>query len=958
MILRLVCTLILFCNTLTASAGGIELQPGWQRMLLNPHIDYLADPDGLLHIGQFADDSDPMLWQSMSDGIRRYVTSGGIYWFRTTLDNPGANALAVTLELPNPAINVADLYVIDGNNRISVAFSDAGIDTAFENRPNPHRHIITTLSIPAESQLELVWRIEGYPTLKFSALAWEPAVFFQQDQQRQLLHGMVYGSLLVMALYNLFLFVSTQERSYLFYVLFLLSSGYMIAADEGHVYQFIATSTAWAKTTVYALVSAFNLLMFAQFSSHFLQLRKYGPRYRYTLHAAAISATAALLINTIVNSQLLLFAGIAAASLLYLTALLAGLRIRMRGVISAGHFVIAILMLASALIISNISSLGLFLNSITLDSLPALGTTLMMIFLSLALADRINQLQRENADINLSIGQANRDRQKANTEIQKARREHIRLEQRTNQALRESQAKSDFLATMSHEIRTPMSGILGMTELLKGTTLDNQQTRYLNTIEQSGQTLLGIINDLQDFSNIEAGKLELVIDSFNLHNLIDDCVSTFALRANEKQLNFIASIDADVPEVVRGDNRKLQQIILNLLSNAFKFTDHGDVIIRVSRAERSAVNWLELKFSVEDSGIGLTEQEQERLFTPFQHADSTTYGRYGGSGLGLAISKQLAELMDGQIGVNSEPGKGSLFWFTARLMMEAAPPPALVNPPPQNLAGKRLLLVEPNATNREILVALLQHWEIQVTAVASAAEALSAVEETALGENAAFQLVIFNHGLPDMDGLGFAERVHGLNRHGKVPCIMMSSGQPLRASQLEQAGIISIVDRPLTRQSLRDSLLRALGPDASGSEQDDIINAPWLNRLRVLLVDDNQVNQLVLKGMLARCGIEPEIAANGIEALARIDQQHFDLILMDCEMPEMDGYEATKQLRLKEQHGEHRAIVVGLSAHALSDYREKAMMAGMDAYLTKPVSLRELIGKLSGLVNAAGPDPN
>lgn len=918
------------------------------KLVLGPSLEYLNDNEEIYHISQLAFDGDSLNWTGSDEGIRSYILEPGLYWFRVKLINSDNVDKRLMLEIPYPNISIADLYSIDANDEVKVLYADVGRASAFENRPLLHRNIINEVSIPAGSSMTFIWRIKSTPTFNFNVIAWDPQEFYRKDQNVQMLQGMVYGSLLVMLLYNSFVFLSTRQNSYIYYVLYLMTAGYMIAADEGHIYQYIAADISWSKWVLYSIVYAANLLLFAAFTIHFLNLKKYSARMVKGIYISAIVASVCILSLSAIESRLLLVVGLFFASLLYIFALLAGVRVRMRGVISAGHFVIAIMILAFALISSNMASMGLIFSSQVVASLPGIGTTLMMVFFSLALADRINQLQKENIEIIDSASHATDDREKANLELLRLQKEQVNLEQLTHQAQLESKAKSDFLATMSHEIRTPMNGVLGMTELLKSTRLDSNQTRYLNTIEQSGNALLSIINDLQDYSKIEAGQMVLDLSSFNLENLIDDCVSTFALRASEKNLNFIADIEPGTPQVFSGDKTKLRQIILNLLSNAFKFTDSGEVVLKVESTSKDAVNFAELKFSIIDTGIGLTPQEQQRLFTPFQHADDSTYGRYGGSGLGLAISKQLAELMDGHIGLSSEAGQGSTFWFTARLMIDEKPDQALLNQRSPLLENKKLLLVSASETSNTIITRLLGSWGLEVSTATDMEQANFALGQFDSMEHH-FDLVVADYLVDGKEALELGE---GLSKHTKL--IIMSDGhEQIDHQKLSDMDVDIIIDKPITLALLHDSLVQAINPQSA----EDEIESPeattsdaQLSELNVLVVDDNKVNQMVITGLLNKLGISPDTAESGLDAISLCDNKNYQLILMDCEMPQMDGYEATKQIRNQEKLGSKpRTVIIALSAHAKSDHQEKAIASGMDSFLSKPVTLGELKHRMKSL---------
>lgn len=937
--------LILLCMSLlpslSASAGELVIDDAVKRTVLDKHLDFVYDQQQTYQILQVAKDSEELPWQSGEVRESAMLMSAGLYWFKGTLINSSAQAQQYTLEVEYPSINIADLYLFYPNGDVKTVYTDAGLKDRFSNRPTPHRNLVNTLTIPANSSITLVWRIESQPLFQFRATLWDKDTYIAQDQHFQMLYGMVYGILLVMALYNLFLFFSTREQSYFFYVAYVLSFAYILAADRGHLYQYVASDESWAKLPIYALAYVTNILMFGQFSIYFLNLRKRNRRLLWVIRWLAVIST--LLVVTVVmsNSMLFVVLGLTSISLMYIAALFAGVAVRRAGVISAGHYVIAIMILVFSLIASNMATLGLISSNEAIENIGSIGTTLMLIFFALALADRINQLQKENTEVNMGMARTNTEKIKAQVELQNSKNERIKLEQSSSQAKLESRAKSDFLATLSHEIRTPMNGVLGMTELMKATDLSGQQTYYLNTIEHSGQSLLSIVNDLQDFAKIEAGKMELEPSSFNLETLLDDCISTFALRAVEKNLTFIADLDPAIDPVLRGDASKLQQIILNLLSNAFKFTDQGTILISVKATSKLAVNCVELRFEIQDSGIGLTDDERQRLFTPFQHADDSTYGRYGGSGLGLAISKQLAELMDGSIGVSSETGVGSTFWFTARFIKEDNPDPALLRQKSSLLVGQKLLLVDSNEQSRQIIERLLSSWSINVRSVSSASQALEAYAGSRHSENA-FNVILCDYNLNDGDGLSLAKQLRKVDI-ATVFVLMATNRQLENQSELEQCGISILLEKPMTTALLHDGLQRSINSQYLNIDEQALADSN-ATPLKVLVAEDNQVNQVVIKGLLKQLHIEPDFAADGLEAVRAFEANDYDLILMDCEMPEMDGYEASHQIREKEKRlGRSPVTIIALSAHARSDYKERAIKSGMNNYLTKPITLSELI---------------
>jgi signal transduction histidine kinase/DNA-binding response OmpR family regulator len=944
--------LLSFLSAFSSMAGELIIDEPLERRSMAKYLHFISDFDQILYIGHIADPEFSGVWQPYYQDQRNAKLRSGAHWFKTKLVNNQDQDIEILLELEYPSIDVADMFQVSDSGDINGLYSNIGLNAAYMDRPSYHRNIINRVTIPANSSTTFIWRLESYPQFEFKITAWNPGTFAARDQHEQILYGILYGVLLVMALYNFFLFVSTRDTSYVFYVLYVLTSAYLLAAYQGHIYQYFMTDSDWPKNGIYALIYSLNALLFAKFAICFLQLRQHYRSLTRLIRFAAIFVVLGTTIVTITNSFLMIILTFMASCVLYLAVLAAGIKIRLLGVISAGHFVIAIAILVLALIVTNMMSLGMIPRTDTTESLLPVGTTVMLVFFSLALADRINQLKKENTEAIIGLEQANEEKIKASLELIKAQQTRIRLEEETNQAYLESRAKSDFLATMSHEIRTPMNGVLGMTELLKSTNLDPTQTRYLNTIEQSSHALLAIINDLLDYAKIEAGKMELDISSFNLETLLDDCISTFTLRASEKNLNFITDLSPDLDPVFKGDTTKLRQIILNLLNNAFKFTESGDILLRVSATDREAVNCVELKFEIKDSGIGLTKEEQHRLFAPFRQAASNTYGRYGGSGLGLAISKQLAELMDGKIGVISESGKGSTFWFTARLLVDKNPDPALLKEKSVQLKDKQLLLVDTDPQSSDVVARLLKTWGLNVHCVDCYVEAINAIAD-GFHKGHRYDIVLVDSQLGEHSGLELAEALHDEIKHKVWSFILMCSSQQLPTkTDLDNAGIDVILEKPVTFALLHDVLCQALIPGGQLVTSNFLdVDNEQISHLKILVVEDNQVNQMVIKGLLNKFHISPVIANHGLEALDKLQDQDFDLILMDCEMPEMDGYETTNQIRSREKRdGKSPVKIFALSAHARQDHQEKAQQVGMDGYLTKPITYNDLVNVLESLV--------
>ncbi|MGB7739060.1 MAG: response regulator [Steroidobacteraceae bacterium] len=578
----------------------------------------------------------------------------------------------------------------------------------------------------------------------------------------------------------------------------------------------------------------------------------------------------------------------------------------------------------------------------------------LLVPVSIDSADELGDLGRALRDLGKDLSES-----QASAARRAAEREHavVQLQSARDRAEAASRSKSEFLARMSHEIRTPMNGVLGMTELLAGTKLESRQRQYTETIQQSAEALLAVINDILDFSKMEAGKMELDDAPFDLELVVEEAAELLAGPAHAKGLELICKMPPGLHTAYRGDGMRLRQVLINLLGNAVKFTERGQVMVQVHELADGDATRALLRFEVKDTGIGIRRKNMELIFEYFSQEDGSTTRRFGGTGLGLAISKQLVELMGGKIGVSSKGGEGSTFWFTVPMVREHL---ACSELRPEALIGSRILVVDDNATNREILSESLKSWHVEVTEAATGPQALARLQEAAtVGDS--FDLVVLDYQMPGMSGMDVIRAMRSTPALRDLSIVLLTSVyRSADDTDWRAQSVAACLTKPVRRSQLHEALKRLLSGSPSDTQITRILTAaPAASAVRlglkVLLVEDNAVNREVARGMLDLLGCEVTLAGDGIEGASAFESGQYDVVLMDCHMPELDGYGATRRMRAWENtNGRPRTPVVALTANALEGDREKCLAAGMDDYLSKPFTADQLRGVLEPLVS--GPE--
>lgn len=821
-------------------------------------------------------------------------------WFHGRIHNQSGTEKDLIFSLHNPRILEIDFYLIQ-NGEIIQSYQMGNL-RKFSNKPIPHHDIIIPLEIQSSETVDLVFRIDNYgdQTLLTPRL-WENNAFFVANQSEITFYSLYTGIVLIMVAYNLVLFLFTRSISYLWYIGFVTGFAAFINIRWGRAYQYLWPETPEINQYMLLIPVCVTVAFFVLFTYNFLDLSRLHKGIKFLA-----TFLVAILIANIISLPFIPMAQ-AAINTTYLALIVITLCISSAVWRACYRERSAIWYIAAWSMLFIICMIGVFeiLNILEGDFFSSygfpIGHAVEITLFSLALADKINSLKKENL-----VAQT------------------------------QAKAKSDFLAAMSHEIRTPMNGVLGMTELLDGTELNKQQMHYTQVIKSSGKSLINIINDILDFSKIEAGKMQLEQVSFKLEPLISEALSLFTQQAATRSTELIFDIGDGVKADYIGDPTRLRQIIINLVGNAIKFTEDGEVFVRVENHGDG------LKFSIKDTGIGISEEGQRKLFQAFSQVEDSTSRRFGGTGLGLTICKNLANLMAGEIGVESEEGKGSTFWFTA--LLQPADHSSQRTAHVDALQEKSVLIVDDNNTFCDVATHMCKALGLNPCAVTSGQEALELIESTEQN----FDLVLCSLLLPGMNAPSLAEKLDKTRLKGIPKILITGMSDMVNRTKAQEMGFKSVLPKPIDIDRLKQSLLSALEIASDDSVNDKKTKSSALKKATILVAEDNATNQLVIKGMLKRLQQEITLVKDGQEAVDKILQgDQYDLILMDCEMPHLNGWEATEAIRASGSH----VPIIALTAHAVPEYIDRCYESGMNGYLAKPLVIEDLE---SALINSLG----
>ena len=915
---------LMFVLSITAAWAQAEASP-WLPIGTNhtyqdiyPHLSYREDPSTTLDVNDLFLEMTP--WQAAEKNIPNFGFTHSAYWFRLQVHNPQPNKINRLLEVSYSLLDEVDVYVFKNNEQLQ--HFRAGNSLPFTERAFPHRNLIFPLELQAQSNHSIYLRVSSRHGVQVPMRLWQENAFWQADQKQLAWQFLYYGLMLSLMLYNLVVAWGVREKTYLYYVATIGSVALFQMTLHGASYQYLwPWATHWNSVSMAILIPVANACS-NLFCNNMLHIQEHNPRSYWVLKAQII-----LTPFLVAGSFLLPLELVIPVSTFFVvaTSVIVGIIAIARwqtGELDARIFATAWNFFLVGCLIMALSKFALLPYNWLTENMMQVGSAIETILLSLALIVRINRLREERIALE-------------RTSLEAKQRE-LKSAQELTLAKYESQAKSDFLAVMSHEIRTPMNGVLGVLELLRDTKLSDKQSKLVSTIQSSGNLLLNLINDILDMSKIESGKLQLEQIEFNLHHTINDALMMYHANKLKNDVIMVSFTDPDIASKLIGDPNRLKQVIFNLLGNALKFTEKGHIFIHATLTEQQD-NQQRIRIDVIDSGIGMSADQLDGLFQPFSQADRSTTRKYGGTGLGLSISKRLIEAMGGNIGVSSEPNKGSTFWFDI--------PVTIANQAQgYNLNKQHDMLVCSDYLPFIQFVNRNLDKKIHRIQTISPASLISHLEQSAKPytqslfylntyTDESVQFLLNNTVASDDYEQQLKQRL------GQI-LLLTSNVSPLRASAQTTS-----INGPY-------NLNHILGFTKQQSTRTQAIKKtnklPALPETRVLIAEDNPVNQMVTRELLKPIVGVIDVAENGQQALEKVISAHqpYHYIFMDCEMPEMDGYEATQRIRDWESRNDQRVTIIALTAHAFEEFREKALTSGMDAHLTKPVSRRSLLAVL------------
>jgi signal transduction histidine kinase/DNA-binding response OmpR family regulator len=911
---RLALAALVWLTALPVQAQSvIALNPVQEGRRLGPQVEVLEDEAGQWQV-------DEVRRAPLSDRFRpagakglNYGFTRSAYWYRFVLDNQSSHAFTGVIEAEFAPLDNIDLYIGSADGAMQHL---AGGD----HRPPgssgiAHRNHAFPVEVAAAGKALVLMRVQIDGAHEVPLKLWSREGFARKTEKENLYFGMFYGIMLVMVIYNLLLFFSVRDRAYLYYLLFVAMLAVLLVNLDGFAFPWL-----WAVSPKIVDISVpLSIALATVFVPLFVRLTLltalHTPRLHRALNVMLWLACASLVLPFFapMTESIFINALIACLTTLVMATVVVIHAIRGRRV--AQFFVAVWAVLAVGIVVKVLEVNGMMPVSPWTAYSMHIGACFLVTLVSLGLADQINE----------------------------ARRERTRLE--SEKVLAQAAAKSEFLAKMSHELRTPMNAIIGFTDLALRSDADTRRIEHLGHIDTAARSLLHILNDVLDLTKMEAGKLALDASEFELQSVLDKVARLLGGAADRKGLDLIVSQSSELPQRVTGDPLRLEQLLVNLMGNAVKFTEAGEVELRAARLSGDEHQIL-VRFSVRDTGIGIFPEQLDKLFTPFAQADPSMTRKYGGSGLGLAVCRQLAELMGGQIEVVSDPGIGSDFLVTLPFGVAAEQPaPSVV------LGGKRVVVAAGNGSVRRVYAELLRAFQAEVEVTESGAGAMGWLHR------AHFDAALIDVRLPDMDGVIALERIRAEERLRDLPAILMTGHR--REDLIRRAisaGASACLSKPIKPSLLAETLIELLRPGAPArnamrQQVGDTAAARQVRGARVLLVEDNAINRRLAGEILGEAGVAVDFAEDGAQAVSAVQKKEYDAVLMDVQMPVMDGFTATRAIR--ELPGFGRLPVIAMTANAMQQDRDEAMASGMSDFLAKPIDAEQVLVMLAKWVPAA-----
>ena len=948
----------LFSSTQAYAAPPVIITEDTKFVPLGLHIDFLEDPAKNWTIEDVQKEPQIGSFKVSHEQTPGFGFTDSAYWLRFTLNNARLHQIKYFIELGYPLLDHITLY---SQTHAGFSIIHTGDKQPFDEREIKFRNFIFPIELGPSQQKTFYMRCETTSSMNFPLTLLSTNALSERISAEQSLLGLYYGVLITMLLFSLFFYITLYDVTYLYYMLFI--GGYMLfqLSINGLAFQFLWPHSIWWANNNIPFFICFSYLFATLFTRKALNTSKLVPKLDKLLLFFAVLSAFGLLFSLFASYSV----SIRASSSLCLSVLVliyAGIVCAIKGHRPAIFYSVAWFVFLIGVGVYALKSFGVLPNNAFTRWGLQIGSAWEVIILFMGLADRFRLMEEEKQEIQaeyarklkLQVDERTSDLKLVNKHLEQEAIERKLAEEKAANA---NMAKSEFLANMSHEIRTPMNAIIGMSGLALKQTLPLKVKNYLNVIRDSGQSLLGVVNDILDFSKIEAGKLDLEQTNFSLFKTMEDLADMFSYKIAEKQdVEMVVNLQDDTPGKLIGDPLRLKQVLINLINNALKFTDNGEIIVSVGSLTKTDENTT-LQFTVEDTGIGIPRNKISTLFDSFTQADTSTTRKHGGSGLGLTISKKLVNLMGGDIWVKSEPGHGSVFRFTANFPLQKdAPQQQLILP--EALHDLKVMVIDDNKVLRSSLKHTLESFSCSVVTASCGEEAFDYLLR---GNNKKrnFDLVITDLIIPGMDGIEIAEKIRNTAELKHLPIILISS--LTNEVELEKSGTAAVdvfLNKPIKRSRLYHILLDLFGqkPEAYGFENREDepggIDSHYFADRLLLLVEDNIINQKVACEILAQAGIKVDIAGNGLEAVEFVQKTNYDAVLMDVQMPVMDGFEATAEIRQDPAFSD--LPIIAMTAHALAGYREKCIDAGMTDYVAKPIDEKELFLTLKKYLKPSG----